>query len=119
MPGSTRVFQRKILGDMIERLIALIVRFPWMTTYALPHLHRGVALIHLNRNNEALKAFDQALTLQPEYPEVFYYQGMTHLKLERFDEAITAFNQALALNDQYSEVYHHKGIALVHIENYR
>jgi tetratricopeptide (TPR) repeat protein len=76
-------------------------------TFALPHLYRGIALIHLKRHSEALSAFDQALTLQPEFPEALYYRGITYLQEERYDEAITAFNQALVLSDQYSEVFHH------------
>ena len=46
----------------------------------------------------ALADFDQAIELQPDYPECYYFRGLTKNALKMYDEAILDFQTALNKN---------------------
>ena len=58
---------------------------------------RGGALYSLDRYEEALTSFDQALALTPDDPAAWFYRGSTLQFLGRYEEALTSFDRALAL----------------------
>ena len=49
-----------------------------------------MALNELNRFDEALASFDQAIKLNPDYAEAFNNRGITLNELRRFDEALAS-----------------------------
>jgi Flp pilus assembly protein TadD len=58
---------------------------------------RGHALRDLGRHRDALDAYDRALALDPQQPEVWHGKGITLRGLGRHAEAATAYAQAEAL----------------------
>ena len=50
------------------------------------------------RYNESLDYFDQALTIDPNFTEVWYAKGVACHNMMRYDEAIQCYNKALAID---------------------
>lgn len=65
---------------------------------------KGNALVGLERYNEALTAFEQALVLTP-LPTTYVSMGNVLVTLRRCDEAVAAYEQALALDATYASAY--------------
>jgi tetratricopeptide (TPR) repeat protein len=63
----------------------------------------GTLLLALDRYEEALEAFDRAITLDPALWQAWNNKGAALAKLGRHIEALAAFNQALALNPEAAE----------------
>ncbi|HLH12529.1 MAG TPA: tetratricopeptide repeat-containing glycosyltransferase family protein [Methylovirgula sp.] len=63
----------------------------------------GAALQGLGRNEEALKAYDDALRLGLMDETAFYDRGLVLCALGRKDEAIASFDEALRLKPAYPE----------------
>ena len=51
----------------------------------------------MERYNEALTAFDQALELRPDDDAAQANKGVALARMERYDEALAAFDRALKL----------------------
>ncbi len=65
---------------------------------ALLQVVRGVALEHQNKNDEAMTAFKQAASLQPNDSRVQYYLGYGYQKTGQFAASKTAFENAARLD---------------------
>ncbi|MFO1008689.1 MAG: tetratricopeptide repeat protein [Planctomycetota bacterium] len=61
----------------------------------------GVALQHVGRFDEAEKAFQEALTINPLFPESWQSLGLVRLKRGNVSGAVTAFEKALALRPEH------------------
>ena len=57
----------------------------------------GVALQDLGKLDEALDAYNKALTLKPSYPLAYHNIGVVLNEQGKSDDAIKGFNKALAL----------------------
>jgi len=58
---------------------------------------KGIALRELGRYEEALKAFDKAIKLQPKYPEAWHNKAVILGKLGLHEEASKAHDKAINL----------------------
>ena len=66
-------------------------------SWADAHHLRGVCLSLLNRPEEALAEFDEALTLNPRYLEAWLHRGVLLNQLGRVEEGAAAFASARAV----------------------
>ena len=73
----------------------------------------------LERYDEALADYNQALELRPDYPEALTNRGVTHDDLERYDEALADYNQALELRPDYPDALTNRGVAYRKLERYQ
>ncbi len=64
------------------------------------HTYLGYANRKLGRYDESLKAYEQALKINPDTPYAIEYQGETFLALNRIDEARFNFLRLYALDQQ-------------------
>jgi protein O-GlcNAc transferase len=60
-------------------------------------LGRGFSFYKLNRYDEALAAYNKALTLKPDLAETLADCGLVYVQLRQFDKALSAYDRALAL----------------------
>ncbi len=60
---------------------------------------------------EALKDFDKAITLQPNYPDVYNVRGSI-LSEENYEKALEDYNKAISLRPRYDEAYNNRGLLL-------
>ncbi len=80
--------------------------------------HRGETLLALKRYDDALNAYNRALTIRPEYAEAWQGQGDALLELEEYEEALEAYDKAIQIQPDYLEAWNGRGQALDRLERY-
>ena len=78
----------------------------------------GSAYGRLNRHEEAIAAYRQALNVDPDYVEASIGLGNTYSVLNRHDEAIGAYRKALGKNPEYEEAWFNLGNVCVKLNRY-
>jgi len=58
---------------------------------------KGQILESMNKNDEALAAFEKATTLSPDNPDAWQGKAILFTRTNKFDEAISSFNKAIEL----------------------
>jgi Flp pilus assembly protein TadD len=81
-------------------------------------LKEGIDLLRLNRYEEALTAFEQAIHLDPNYALAYIMKGWTLNNLKLYEEALAAYDQAIRLDPNYAVTYNNKGNALRNLKLY-
>lgn len=64
--------------------------------------NKGVTLSRLGKYNEALEAYDQALRIDPDYPNAWNNKGVVLSRLGKYSEALEAFDRALQIRSGIS-----------------
>jgi tetratricopeptide (TPR) repeat protein len=64
---------------------------------------------NLYKYSEAQKCLDQAISINPNQPDVWYNKARTLTKLRNYGEAIECYNKAIQLNPNYAEAWNNKG----------
>ncbi len=72
----------------------------------------------LDKYEEAIAAYDQALQIKPDLHEAWYNRGIAIDNLGRHEEAIAAYDQALQIKPDYYEAWNNRGSALFHLGRY-
>ncbi len=80
--------------------------------------NQGNTLYELNRYQEAFRAYDQALELDPDYVEAWKGQGDSLQGLQREEEALEAYEQAIQLQPDYWEAWIARGELLTKLTRY-
>ncbi|MDI6704493.1 MAG: tetratricopeptide repeat protein, partial [bacterium] len=62
--------------------------------------NKGVELGKLRRHKEAIKAFEKAIEINPQYAEAWVNKGFCLGELGIDEEAIKAFEKAIEINPQ-------------------
>jgi Flp pilus assembly protein TadD len=65
---------------------------------------------------KAIDAYQQAVRLQPDYPEAYLNLGDAYYNLDRYDEAVAADKQAIALRPDWAAAYHALGNAYLKLD---
>lgn len=64
---------------------------------AVGYLYKAEVLLHLNRLEEALVQYDNAIYLRPDVPDFIVSKGYAFFLSGRYQDAVACFRQALAL----------------------
>ena len=72
----------------------------------------GACFVGLGQLDSALKSYEKALTIKPDYAEVHYNLGVTLQELGQLDAAVKSYEQALAIKSDYADAYINLGITL-------
>ena len=75
-------------------------------------LNHGLVLNALNRHEEALASFDEALKHKGRFAEALNNRGSVLIALGRSDEALDNFKRAIAIKPDYAEAFYNQGNAL-------
>jgi tetratricopeptide (TPR) repeat protein len=75
------------------------------------YCNRGLASAGLGRLTEAIRDYDQAIALNPDYDRAYNNRGLACAKVGRLTEAIQDYDKAIALNPDYAQAYESRGIA--------
>lgn len=77
------------------------------------HAHLGAALKALDRKEEAVAAYAQAIALDPSgSPEAHYNLGNLLRSMRRHEEATECYRRAIALRSDFPEAWFNQGVAL-------
>jgi len=72
----------------------------------------GNALKDQGKLDEAIAAYNKALSIKPDYAEAYYNMGNALQDQGKLDEAIAAYNKALSIKPDYADAYNNMGNAL-------
>ncbi len=81
----------------------------------LPWYGKGASLILLGRYDEALKAIDTALDLNPRNEVAWLNKGNALTKLGRLSDALRCFNAAIRVNPAYEVAWNNRGNTLARL----
>ena len=70
---------------------------------------KGQSMLNLDKTQEALGCFDEALGIQSDHAEALVKKGMALERLQRLDEAIQCYDRAIAADGSMTIAYLHKG----------
>src|SRR5581483_2154727 len=73
---------------------------------------RALALLALNRQDEALADLDKALAAKPDDADTWYNSGNVLAALNRFEEALARYDRALAIDPRRATFHNNRGNAL-------
>jgi tetratricopeptide (TPR) repeat protein len=73
--------------------------------------NRGLAYYHLRNFSDAIKDYDEAITLNETNAENFFNRGNVYLNQEMFEEAHADFDRAIMLEPSSAKLFHAKGLA--------
>ena len=60
-------------------------------------------------HEQAMKAYNTAIELKPDYAIAYHNRGLLHLKLDQVSQAIEDFGKAIELDEGFSEAYRNRG----------
>lgn len=83
------------------------------------YFDQGMALAELERGQEALAAFEQAIRLDPNFAGAHEYKGRVLGGLGRYQEALAIFEQVLRLAPNSAGAYDGKGMTLDELGRYQ
>ena len=72
----------------------------------------GASRAQIGILEEALHAFDNSISLKPDYADAYYNKGYALYYLDKLDEAIEAYRISISLKPDNAEVYSNMGVAL-------
>jgi tetratricopeptide (TPR) repeat protein len=72
-------------------------------------LGKGQSLLSMDKSEEAIICFDEALALEPRHAEALVKRGTALERLKRLDEAIECYDRAIAANRFMTLAYLYKG----------
>jgi tetratricopeptide (TPR) repeat protein len=78
----------------------------------------GGVLAALDRYEEAIASYDQALKIKPDKDEAWYNRGIALDYLGRYEEAIDSFDQALKIKPDKDKAWNNRGVALGYLGRY-
>ncbi len=67
---------------------------------------------------QALRAFDQAMLIDPDYARAYRSKGDVLYALKRYEEALAAYEQAIRLDPNYARMHRNRGDILKHLGHY-
>ena len=112
--ASLMALDNKIIS---RRRIALGDAYPRKDT-ASHWLNLGNTLANGGQYEEAVKAFDRAIELNPKDTEVWNNRGIVLSLLKRNKEAIWSFEKATSIDPRNAEAWYNRGMVLCSLERY-
>lgn len=79
---------------------------------------KGVALLEVGRYGEAVKAFEAALTIEPNLPGTHYNLGLAWEGLGQLETALHNYSRAIELEPNDGEAYFRRGGIYFALEQY-
>ncbi|WP_066380136.1 MULTISPECIES: serine/threonine-protein kinase [unclassified Anabaena] len=79
---------------------------------------QGNILFELQRYEDALAAYEQAVNIRPDYAQGWNGKGRTLAKLKQYEAALTAYDTAIQLQPNYVEAWRGRGFVLQNLRRY-
>lgn len=80
-------------------------------TIKLKHYNRGIAYLNDKRYSDAVDAFQNVFTLDPDFTEAHFNLGVAYLKMETYPRAIEALKKTVTLDHRHKAAYHALALA--------
>ena len=79
------------------------------------HTNLGFALAEDGQRTRAIAEYQEAIRIQPKYPNAHNYLGVAHAQLGEHAQAVPAFEAALKLRPGFAEAWNGLGLSLVEL----
>ena len=80
------------------------------------HNNLGNAFNDLGQLDEAIKCYNKALAINPDFAEAHNNLGLALMELDQLDAAVKSYDKALAIKPDYAEVYFNCGILMARLK---
>ena len=100
--------ERTIYPDL-HGFIASQKRFVLLRKY----FYAGNALREQRNYEEAVKEYDEAIRIKPDFVDAYLNRGLTKEQSGDLDEAIADYNEAIRLKPDFAEAYYNRGYTKV------
>ncbi|MFI5219468.1 MAG: tetratricopeptide repeat protein [Bacteroidia bacterium] len=80
---------------------------------------RGNDLYYKNKFDLALRAFQKAIELKPDFADSWNNKGFVLDELGQYEDALKAYDQAIKFKPDYAEALINKGVSLGKLERYK
>ena len=81
-------------------------------------MSQGVAKARLEQHNEAVKDYNAAIRLNPDYALAYCNRGLVKARLGQYNDAIKDYDTAIHLHSNYTDAYHHRGNSKARLGQY-
>lgn len=102
------------LNDALEQTQSTVASLD----VGITHYFRGNAYLFKADYENAIAAYDAALALNPDYPNVINNKGNSLADLKRYEKEVAIYDASLALNPNDLDILNNKGIALGGLKRY-
>jgi tetratricopeptide (TPR) repeat protein len=79
---------------------------------------KGVALSDLEKYEESIVCYDQAIKLNPKNSAAWHDKGVALSNLEKYEESIACYDEVIKSNPKNSAAWEDKGVSLYRLEKY-
>jgi tetratricopeptide (TPR) repeat protein len=108
--------RRRLALVAVTIIVAAGVNIPMLSAArmrAITATNLGTALHEAGRHDDAVRQFEAAVALQPDYAPAYNNLGVTLRAQGRTDEAIAAYQRGLRLQDGYADLHFNLANALL------
>lgn len=102
----------------LEQYDMIISNFPNYDLKYIVYYDMGICLDNLNRQEDAVKAYEESIKLNPKYANSWGNKGVSLNKLGLQEEAVLAYEEAIKLKPDYIDAIYNKGLSLGKIKRY-
>ena len=103
------LYNQGALSAVVEQSKALIEQYP--DAFIVWNL-LGAAMQGLGRMDEAIEAYDKALSIKPDFAEAYNNMGNALKEQGKLDEAVAAYDKAQSLQPDFAKAYNNMGVTL-------
>jgi len=82
------------------------------------HNHLGILYMELERYQEAINEFENALEIKPYYPMGPIFSGNVYTDADRYQEQIDKFQEVIQTNRGYAKAHNNLGLVYLTLGNY-
>jgi Flp pilus assembly protein TadD len=79
---------------------------------------RGMTLRRMKRYEEAIKAYDKAIEIKPDYVEAWNNKGAALSYINKQEEALKYYDKAIEIKSDYALAWNNKGSGLADLKRY-
>lgn len=74
-------------------------------------INSGITKARLRQYGNAIKDYDNAIRLMPDYASAYYNRGLAKSSIEQYENAIADYDTAICLRPDYPAAYNNRGVA--------
>ncbi len=101
----------KLIKDKISSKSVTAIKESGLEDFAMYWFYLGGAYGKSDRYEEAIEAYKQAISIDPDYANAYYNLGVAYGNLGKYKEAIASSRQAIRIDPDYANAYYNLGVA--------